>query len=93
MIQGMHRLRSDHIDLEDHLFPNEWWDGHQGTCHTEWQQLSPFQETKEREESEAAALAAIGYVCIESAPIASIAIRIEERFSNREEGHNTLVSM
>jgi hypothetical protein len=59
----------------------------------EWQQLSLFQVTKEREESEVVALKASGRVCIEFVPVVSIAIRIEEQFSNREEEHSTPVSM
>jgi hypothetical protein len=44
-------------------------------------------------ESEASALEENEYVYIEFVPAVSIAIRIEELFSNLEEGHNMPVSM
>ena len=48
---------------------------------------------KGHEESGASALEEIEYVYIESALAVSIAIRIEEPFSNQEEKHSTPVSM
>jgi hypothetical protein len=44
-------------------------------------------------ESEVCAREEIGYVYIEFALTVSIAIQIEERFSNQVEGHNMPVSM